>query len=111
MRQIMDCLLAMQELQLDGRRASGRALAEVERLRAGVPPVVLAHYDRFVARGKRAVALARNGVCGACHLRIITGKVVKLSAGIELQKCDNCGRYLSLEEELAGTGSQTEARP
>lgn len=98
MRKIMDHLLALQKLQFDGRGSAAASKAEIEKARAEVPPAILAHYERFVARGKKGIALARNGVCGECHLRITGAKLVDLSAGTDIQLCDNCGRYLYLPE-------------
>ena len=98
MRKIMDRLLALQKLQFDVHGRAETSRAEIEKLRADIPPTILAHYERFVARGKKGVALARNGVCGECHLRITSAKLVDLSAGTDIQLCDNCGRYLYLPE-------------
>jgi predicted nucleic acid-binding Zn-ribbon protein len=102
MRKIMDCLLALQKLQFEVRARTPASSAGLENLRAEVPPPILAHYERLVARGKKGVALAQNGVCSECHLRITGGKLVGLSAGIDLQLCDNCGRYLYLPEAVPG---------
>jgi hypothetical protein len=70
MRKIMDHLLALQRIQFAARAGAPALPVEVEKLRAEVPPPILAHYDRLTARGKKGVALARNGVCSECHLRI-----------------------------------------
>jgi hypothetical protein len=99
MRKIMDRLLALQGLQFDVRARPTAAQAELEKLRAEVPPPILGHYERLVARGKNGVALAHNGVCSGCHLRITGGKLVGLSVALnEIHLCDNCGRYLYLPE-------------
>ena len=98
MRKTMDRLLALQKLQFDVRARPTVAQAELEKLRAKVPSAILAHYERLVARGKKGVALARNGVCSECHLRITGGKLIGLSVGTDIQLCDNCGRYLYLPE-------------
>lgn len=98
MRKIMDHLLALQRLHFDARARTATPLTEVEKLRTAVPPSTLARFERFVARGKKGVAVARNGVCSECHLRITEGKMVGLSAATDVQQCDNCGRYLYLPE-------------
>lgn len=99
MRKIMDHLLVLQKLRFEVY-AKTPAAAEVEKLRGAVPPPVLAHYERLVARGKKGVALVRNGVCSECHLRLTGGKLVNLSAQPnEVHLCDNCGRYLYLPAE------------
>ena len=51
MRKIMEHLLALQKLQFDARKQSPALRAEVEKLRAAVPPPILAHFERLVARG------------------------------------------------------------
>lgn len=95
MRKIIDCLLALQKLQFNAGGPEVAAGTEVEQLRAAVPPPILAHYERLVARGKKGVALVRNGVCCECHLRITGGKLVHLTTTPdEVHLCDNCGRYL-----------------
>jgi hypothetical protein len=99
MRKIMDHLLALQRIQFAARAGAPALPVEVEKLRAEVPPPILAHYDRLTARGKKGVALARNGVCSECHLRITGAKLVGLAAASDIQLCDNCGRYLCLPAE------------
>ena len=111
MRRIMDRLVALQKLQFEARARIPAPPVEMEKLRSEVPPSILARYDRFVARGKKGVALARNGVCSECHLRITAGKLVGLSAGTDLQLCDNCGRYLYLPEGLPVDLMATKALP
>ena len=112
MRKIMDSLLALQKLQFDVRARPTAAQAELEKLRAEVPPPILAHYERLVARGKKGVALARNGACSECHLRITGGKLVNLSATPnEVHLCDNCGRYLYLPEAAPVGLAETKVLP
>ncbi len=104
MRKIIDRLLALQKLQFAAGGPSAVAPAEVEALRAEVPPPILAHYERLVARGKKGVALVRNGVCSECHLRITGGKLIHLTTTPdEVHLCDNCGRYL-YQPEAAPAG-------
>ena len=83
----MEQLLALQKLQLETTMHSLNTEREILRLRKEVPAPVLGRVDRFLARGKKGVAIACNGVCSECHLGI--------SSGI----CDNCGRYLYLPED------------
>ena len=99
MRKIMDQLLALKKLELNGRAKSSASQPEAKQLREQVPAPILAHYDRLMTRGKKGVALARNGVCSECHLRITGGKLLDLSAAKDVQLCDNCGRYLYLPPE------------
>ena len=99
MRKIMEQLLALQKLQFDARSRSSESKAEMEKLREKVPMPILAHYERLALRGKKGVAIARNGVCSECHLRITAGKLATLAYTDEVQLCDNCGRYLYLPED------------
>lgn len=64
-------------------------------LRASVPAPVLAHFDRLVALDRRGVAEVRNGVCGACHLRLPAAMTAGRSDHDELPLCENCGAYLT----------------
>jgi predicted nucleic acid-binding Zn-ribbon protein len=76
------------------------------KLRDKVPAPVLVHYERLVLRGRKGVAIARRGVCSECHLHITGGKLVSLGHANEVQRCDNCGRYLYLpEDELVGVSN------
>ena len=97
MRKIMEHLLAIQNYQLNARGHTP-VLAEIEQRRAEVPAPVLAHFERMIARGKKGVAVVRDGVCTECHLRLTTGKLANLAADNDIWLCDNCGRYLYLSE-------------
>lgn len=99
MKIIVKDLLALQRLQLNPQAPTEASRAEIEKLRKKVPAPILAHYERFVARGKKGVSIARNGVCTECHLRMTTGKLLSLADANEVHLCDNCGRYLYLPEE------------
>lgn len=112
MRKIMDRLLVLQKLQFDVRARAGASKAGVEKLRAEVPPPILAHYDRVTARGKKGVALVRNGVCSECHLRLTGAKLIGLSAAPdEVHLCDNCGRYLYLPEQTPVAPTEVKTLP
>ena len=101
MRKIMNPLLALQKLQFGAGAKTRASQARMETLRAEVPPPILAHYDRLVSRGKKGVAVAREGSCSECHLQLTKGRLLGLAAGSDVQICDNCGRYLSLPEEIS----------
>lgn len=112
MRKIMEQLLALQKIQFDPRSRRSESKAEMEKLRETVPTPILAHYERLVLRGKKGVAIARNGVCGECHLRIISSKLIGLVYTNEVHLCDNCGRYLYLpEDEPIGLSHEKPAPP
>ena len=67
-------------------------------LRALIPTAILTHFDRMKARGKHGVVSVRNGVCGACHMAIPRGDLVRLRDSDELNVCD-CGTFIYLAEE------------
>jgi predicted nucleic acid-binding Zn-ribbon protein len=101
MRNCMATLLALQTLEMGGRKTGKDA--ERTRLRAAVPEPILGHFDRLLARGKKGVSVIRNGVCTECHLRVPVGTVVTLARGADIQLCGNCGRYLHLpDDQLPG---------
>jgi hypothetical protein len=102
MIKIIGDLLALQELQW--RKGKGASEREIETLRKAVPQPILDHYDRLAVRGKKGVAILRNGVCTECHMRVPLGTLVTLARGQDVQLCGNCGRYLFLPagETVAG---------
>jgi len=98
MRQIMENLRALQNLQLHTQPLSLQNERAILELRAPVPAAILARFDRLIARRKKGVAIARNGACGECHLRLPSGTMAALAYTNEIHVCDNCGRYLYLPE-------------
>lgn len=106
-RSLMQKLMDLQTLELQVGRGKRERDTEIKELRAAVPAPILGHFDRLVARGKKAVSVVRNGTCTACHIRAPIGVVAALAHGNDVQLCGNCGRYLHLpEEELAIMTSQ-----
>lgn len=99
MRQIMEKLLTLQKLQLDAPLPPLNADQQILRLRKEVPAPVLGQFDRLITRGKKGVAIARNGTCGGCHLRLPSGTIAALAYTNEVHVCDYCGRYLYLPED------------
>ena len=98
MNDIIKILLQLQTLEINGQAARGQEKLAAE-LRAKVPPPVLAHYDRLVARGKKGVALIRNqSSCSACHISVPRNVVLTLMHNADVQLCESCGRYLYLPE-------------
>jgi predicted nucleic acid-binding Zn-ribbon protein len=98
MREIMEKLLSIQKLELGATSLKLEHEAETLKLREQVPAPILGHFDRLIARGKKGVAVARNGACGECHLRLPSGTMAALAYTNEIHLCDNCGRYLYLPE-------------
>ena len=98
MTQIMQHLLVLQTLELDTKPLTLENERGILELREKVPAPILAHFTRLIARGKKGVAIARNGVCSECHLRITSGTLASLAHTTEIHLCENCGRYLYLPE-------------
>jgi len=94
MNAIMETLLAAQQIELQSTEMTPEQEAELERLRRKVPEPILGHYDRLIIRGKKGVALVRNGVCCECHMRLPIAEVAQLVIEDEIHLCSSCGRYL-----------------
>jgi hypothetical protein len=99
MNEILEHLLRLQDLDFDPklRKSAGQ---EAAALREKIPPQILGHYDRLVARGKKGVALVSNQVCRGCNMRVPIGTVNTLMQAKDIQLCDSCGRYLALAPQV-----------
>ena len=95
MNKLIQSLIELQSLEFGAAKDKTTETAKAE-LRAKVPTQILAHYDRLVARGKKGVAIVRDQVCTACHMRLPIGVIMSLMHGQDIQLCESCGRYLSL---------------
>jgi predicted nucleic acid-binding Zn-ribbon protein len=93
---IIEQLLKLQELELGPAAKAPATRRELTALRADVPPQVLGHYDRLVARGKKAVALVRRSVCSGCQMQLPSGLYAKLLRDDDICLCENCARYLKV---------------
>lgn len=84
---------------------------EMESLRSRLPTAILQHYDQRRARGKPCVVPISNGVCGACHLKLPSGRASDLrrTEG-SLSVCDNCGAFI-YQDETEIPVEQAEAAP
>ena len=81
-------------------------------LRARIPAPILSHYDRLGAGGKKGVARLAHQTCSGCHLRVPLSVVLDLKRGEDIRCCDNCGRYLYLQEEPAASAApETATKP
>lgn len=98
MKVLMENLMKLQAIDFADRAEKNSEAAAAE-IRANIPPQILGHYDRLVARGKKGVAAVRNQVCTGCHMRLPIGTINVLMHGEDIQLCDSCGRYLYLPEE------------
>ncbi|HUA36841.1 MAG TPA: C4-type zinc ribbon domain-containing protein [Candidatus Sulfopaludibacter sp.] len=74
--------------------------AAMAELRAKIPPQILGHYDRLVAKGKKGITPVRDQVCTGCHMRVPIGGIMALKHGEDIQLCENCGRYLYLAPDV-----------
>ena len=99
MNGVTENLLALQELARRQKNPSVEQEREIDGLRKDIPESVLSQFDRWMARGRKAVAVVRNGVCGECHLKLTLANIGALTFGDEIQRCGNCGRFLYLPED------------
>ncbi len=94
MHAVMEALVQLQAIEFDASSKSGAAKATIDKLRAQIPPQIIGHYDRLMARGKKGCALVKRNVCCECHMAVPIGTVVTILKGADVQLCGNCGRYL-----------------
>jgi len=98
MKQILENLLRLQNLELGTERATPGGPGP-EELRRKVPPHVLQQYDQLRSRDKKGIAAVRRGVCSQCHMQLAVGLLALLRRHDNLYRCQNCGCYLQLVEE------------
>jgi len=96
MKELIENLLKLQTLEFDETVAETDP--RIVALRAKIPAPILAHYDRFVERGKKGVAAVRHQVCAGCHVQVPLAVVMTLMHGDDIRICESCGRYLYLPE-------------
>lgn len=64
----------------------------------GVPPDVLADYDRlFSTRNGLAVCAVEKSYCQGCYNKITTNDIAKLMGGASIVQCGSCQRILYLD--------------
>jgi len=110
MNELLQNLIKLQAIEFEGI-SEKNAGATVEELRAKIPPQILGHYDRLLAKGKKGVAPVRNQVCTGCHMRVPIAVVTTLMHDADIQLCENCGRYLYLSEAADTKTPEAPARP
>jgi predicted nucleic acid-binding Zn-ribbon protein len=95
MNELLQNLIKLQAIEFEEttKKHAGATIAE---LRGKIPPQILGHYDRLVARGKKGVTAIRGENCSSCHIRVPIGAIMTLKRGEDIQLCENCGRYLYL---------------
>lgn len=97
MKSILQHLIKLQSIEFsDTKNETDAAVAR--ELRSQIPAQILGHYDRLLARGKKGIAAVRQQTCTACHMKVPLGAVFTLRRGDDIVLCENCGRYLYLDE-------------
>ena len=107
MREVLDRLLELQELELvvgestilhGGKQEAkaSRVRKRIEALRREIDPAVLRRYDQVRGRGIAAVSREIEGVCNACRLNVPRGDLNRMQRGAMEWMCPNCGRFLYL---------------
>ena len=110
MNELLQNLIKLQSLEF-GEIKEKNAEATIAELRGKIPPQILAHYDRLVAKGKKGVAAVRNQVCTGCHMRVPIGVVTTLMHDTDIQICESCGRYLYLSDSTKPAAPEGAAKP
>ncbi len=110
MNALLQNLIKLQSLEFAERKENAAA-ATIAELRGKIPPQIIAHYDRLLARGKKGVAAVRNQVCTGCHMRVPIGVVATLMHDTDIQICESCGRYLYLSDSARTTALEEPAKP
>ena len=111
MKEIIAALVTLQDLEFGAKKLSPAKQAIADELRQKIPAPVLVHYDRLMMRGKKGIAVVRNGVCTGCYMRLATGAMGTLLRREDIQLCDTCGRYLYLPEETVEAAEAPGAKP
>ena len=99
---LVDSLTELQGLARSRARLTPEQKATVARIRRGVPPLVLAHFDDLLRRDCKAVVQVHNGGCNGCYVKLPTSVMPGLAD--ELLVCETCGAYLSFDGEPARRG-------
>jgi len=95
MNELLQNLIKLQAIEFK-EISEKNAGATAGELRGKIPPQILGHYDRLLAKGRKGVAAVRNQVCTGCHMRVPVAVVATLMHDTDIQLCENCGRYLYL---------------
>jgi len=96
---VIERLLELQDLEMGPRAGTPENQPGIDALRKEIPDPILAHYDRLRVKGKKGVALVRNGVCSGCQMKLATGIHAALLRDEDIAMCDNCARYLCVANE------------
>jgi predicted nucleic acid-binding Zn-ribbon protein len=70
-------------------------VAERAQLASPIEPATLSLYDRIIKRKTdSAVVPLENGICGGCHMKVVSATIQDAMDSDKLTQCDNCGRLL-----------------
>lgn len=107
---LMQDLLELQALEFD-QTLVPETEERIAALRAKIPSAILGHYDRLGDRGRKGVALVHNNVCTGCHMCVPLGTILELKRGEDVRLCDNCGRYLYVEDTVSNPHPPAPKKP
>jgi len=112
MNELLRNLVQLQGLEWD-EATDAESKALITELRAKIPAQILGHYDRLMVRGKKGIVPLRGQTCSGCHMQVPLAVVMTLMKATDIQLCDNCGRYLYLEEQTqtAAAAETPESKP
>lgn len=86
--------------QLDDRAANlQQRVTELKAERAGlvgpIDPANLSIYDRLMkSKGNSAIVVVDAGVCGGCHMKLVSATLNAIKAEDAMVHCEQCGRIL-----------------
>lgn len=69
-------------------------LKEREELAAPVDSDARELYERMFAKKSDAVVPVEHGVCGGCHVKVVSSITQSLRQDVAITQCDGCGRIL-----------------
>jgi predicted nucleic acid-binding Zn-ribbon protein len=83
--------------RLEAERAEVAA-ARVQ-LATDVPEAILPLYERLMkTKAGLAIVPLHDGKCGGCHMKLIASTVVAVQNGMDMTRCEDCGRILYADE-------------
>lgn len=63
-----------------------------------IDETTLSLYNRLMkSKGDVAVAPMSEGICGGCHVRVVSGTIQSIKANQSITQCEQCGRILFQE--------------
>lgn len=74
--------------------AIGALDEKIEELEGRLDPRVSSRYGRLARRGMRVVVPVLNGICYGCFVAVPTAVASETDRHLQLDVCENCGRFL-----------------